>query len=116
MDLITSNNLQNKAEEVTSVKITGFSSLSLAEKKQCITELSQAVISPTIQQLQGQKQYLEAKISNFELKYQMSSDKMKELLYSGKINETADICGWSILLKIRGDFESQYLTSRKSSF
>jgi hypothetical protein len=116
MNLIKSNNSQNKVEEVTSVKITGFSSLSLAEKKQHIVTTSQAVISPTVRQLEVQKQYLEAKISNFEIKYQMSSDKMKELLYSGKINETADICSWSILLKIRGDFESQHPTSWKSSF
>lgn len=93
---------------MTTIKVTGFSSLSLAEKKDCITSISQSVVSPTEKELQQQREYLQAKISSFETKYRMPSDTMRKLLLSGEIPETADLCSWSMLLKIRDDFESQH--------
>jgi hypothetical protein len=49
----------------------------------------------------GQIKALDAEIGEFEIRYQMTSDKMRAAFAKGEIRDTADIAKWLILLQVR---------------
>ena len=75
------------------------------EKHRCINELFQASFDPTPEQLEEQKRQIDEEIKTYELRHGVTSDKIKDYLRRGKIRETAEICSWLMLLKIRERFE-----------
>lgn len=94
------------------IKLSEFASMPEQEKKIRVDALFQAAVNPTPEQLREQKNEIDSEIRFFESRYQISSDKMKKLLINGEIKETADICSWLMLLKIRGSFENEHKSSQ----
>ena len=45
--------------------------------------------------------YLDERIAKFETRYEMSSATMRLRMSSGEMRETADICSWLMLAKMR---------------
>lgn len=89
------------------VKLSELAIMPKDEKKRRLAELVQAVVKPTPEELSAQQDDLAAKIQQFESRYKMSSDLMSQRLASGEIRETADLCSWMMLVRIRGCFEGE---------
>jgi len=49
----------------------------------------------------GQRAVLEARVREYEIRYEMSSDDMRRLLRDGALEETADIARWLMVLGAR---------------
>lgn len=49
----------------------------------------------------GQAAALDARIRQFELQYEVTSDEMRERLATGELKETADIASWLFYLQAR---------------
>jgi hypothetical protein len=61
-----------------------------------------ALASGTDAPLNGELAYLDARIAAYEARYEVSSERMVERFNRGEQPETADICAWLMLLKLRG--------------
>jgi hypothetical protein len=53
------------------------------------------------QPLNGEVQELEAEINAYETRYEMSSTVMRQRVRESRIEHTADICRWQMLLEMR---------------
>jgi hypothetical protein len=51
--------------------------------------------------LDGEVQELEAEINAYETRYEMSSALMSQRLRESRLEHTADICRWQMLLEVR---------------
>jgi hypothetical protein len=97
------------------IALSEFKTMSDSEKNQRVSDLFQAAVNPTSEQLAEQKNKLTDQIQVLESRYKMSSGEMKRKLATGEIKETADFCRWLMLLKIRGRFENKRESSRIDS-
>ena len=82
---------------ITRMKLSEFSQLDDAGKEAKLAEFARSRQEP----LDGQLQYLNEKIAEYETTYEMSSETMVESLKNRKIKETADICSWMMLIDVR---------------
>ena len=51
--------------------------------------------------LNGESREIEDSIAAYETRYEMSSDEMRRRLKESKLEHTADICRWQMLLEMR---------------
>lgn len=97
------------------IALSEFKTMSDSEKNRRVSELFQAAVSPTSEQLSDQRNKLDEQIQSFESRYKMSSGEMKRKLATREVTETADFCRWLMLLKIRGRFDKKRESSRIDS-
>jgi predicted neutral ceramidase superfamily lipid hydrolase len=71
--------------------------LSEEERSRRLAELARAAFEPA----NGELDEVRAKVSEFEARYEMTSDRMLEKLRQGELAETSDVCDWLVLLKMR---------------
>lgn len=88
------------------IKLSDLTSASPEERKRQVDRLFQDALSPTEDQEKRQMDEIDARIKDFERQYEMPSAVMQELLLEGKIRETAEVCSWLMLLKLRGRFDT----------
>jgi hypothetical protein len=98
------------------IKLSEFASMSEEETESRVDELFQAANNPSTEQFEQQKSELEQEILFFESQYNMASEEMKQRLAMGEISESADICSWLMLLKIRGQLKDGWKSPRGKSF
>lgn len=79
------------------VKLSDLYSLPKQEREAVLDRLVEAAYEPP----NGQIEELEARISDFELRYEVPSIRMLEELSRGQLKETADIASWLMLLRLR---------------
>jgi len=74
-----------------------FTGLPEAEKAAAVREFARdALRAPN-----GEVKLVDAKIRQFECRYEMTSERMEALVAQGKYNETADIASWLIALDLK---------------
>ena len=81
-----------------SVRLSDLSYMSESERNQ---ELGKLVEVAKQNRNNGSDPLLNARIRQFEMRYEMSSDTMRERLRTGEIRETAEIAKWLFLLSLR---------------
>ena len=82
------------------MKLSEIMSGSSEEQDQKLGQLVQSALAPDPEQLALQRKAIQARITSFERRYEMSSASMRQKLSRGEIKETADICSWLMLLKV----------------
>ncbi len=95
------------------VSLSEFAHMSEQEQLKRVGELAKALRNPTTQKIEAQKKELDEEIRVFESRYKMTSDEMLSSLREGKLTETADICSWTFVIKLRKRLDSQ--SSARSS-
>ena len=88
------------------VKLSEIGSTSVQERSKQVERLFQEALNPTEEQIKRQMEEIDAKSKSFERRYEMASETMRKSLSGGKIKETAEICSWLMLLKIRKRFDA----------
>jgi hypothetical protein len=84
-----------------SVRTSELRQMSEEERSSALSGLVQeALASPNGEA----KQMLEAQITEFERRYEVSSSRMMEELSAGKRQETAEIASWLMLIRLREEF------------
>lgn len=82
---------------VKSVLLSDLEGLSVDERTRALAELARSGQSfPN-----GEMQELDRRISEFELRYEMSSATMRKRYANRQLRETADICHWLMLLSMK---------------
>lgn len=82
---------------INRIKLSEFSQLDEAGKDAKLAEFSKSrQESPN-----GHLTYLNERIAEYEITYEMSSEAMVEALKTRRIKETADICSWMMLVDVR---------------
>ena len=79
------------------VRSTDLRYMSESERNKELTNLVQAAK----QGHQTGSSVLDARIKQFEMRYEMSSDTMRKKVSAGEMRETAEIAGWLFWLKVR---------------
>lgn len=67
------------------------------ERERLLSELIEAAYQPP----NGEVESLDRRIREYELRYEVSSKRMREELSNGTRKETAEICDWLMLLHLR---------------
>lgn len=80
-----------------SIKMSEFRGMSEEDREAAIGRLVEAAYGPP----NGQVEDIEARIKEFEFRYETSSKRMREELSRGQRKETADIASWLMLLRLR---------------
>lgn len=88
------------------VKLSDLASASPQETSRQVERLFQDALTPTRDQVDEQMDSIDAKIREFERKHEMPSAVMRQNLKDGVIKETAEICSWLMLLKMRSRFDA----------
>ncbi|NHC36889.1 hypothetical protein [Scytonema millei] len=88
------------------VKLSELTATSAQDRERQVKRLFQDALTPTEEQIKKQSEEINAKIRDFERRYEMPSVVMRQNLLEGKIKETADICSWLILLKLRNRLDA----------
>lgn len=83
------------------IKLAQFAQASPDEKLESVRNLASSALNPDEDYLDQQRQEIDLQIKKFECRYEMSSVVMKQKLSSGKIKETAEVCSWLLLLKVK---------------
>jgi len=81
------------------LKLADYAALNDEEAEEVLAELENAVMAPR----NGQLAIMNARIRDFETRYEMSSAQMLERLRAGAMKETAEIVKWLNLLDARED-------------
>ncbi|MBE9178720.1 hypothetical protein IQ268_09120 [Oculatella sp. LEGE 06141] len=87
------------------IKLSQLAATSPEQKASEIDSLINAALNPDKQHLEQQCNEVDARIKEFECRYEMSSDAMKQQLSQGLIKETAEICSWLLLLKVKNNLK-----------
>ncbi|MGM3308902.1 hypothetical protein ACSQ6I_23475 [Anabaena sp. WFMT] len=93
------------------IKLSDFITMSEVDARKRVSELYQASVKPTLEQLAEQKLNIDLKINFFESQYQMSSENMKQSLLSSDYPDNTDICTWLMLLRTRDRIEEKIRSS-----
>ena len=80
-----------------SVRVSELGKMSEAER----AEAARKLIPGAGASSNGRVQRLDAEISEYELRYETTSDRLLEELYEGTRQETADIARWLWLIDLR---------------
>lgn len=64
-------------------------------------ELLSGLVSGAREPVDGYAERLDARISEFERRYEMTSAEMVERVESGALKETDDVASWLMLIKVR---------------
>lgn len=84
------------------VKLSDLASMSVKDSNRVLGELVRSAKS----RRNGQSAVLDARISEFELRYEMSSQDMRQRLANGSLHETADIARWLMTLAARDNIDA----------
>jgi len=87
-------------------KLSELTSTSTQQREEQAKRLFQEALAPTKEQVKRQMDEIDTKIRDFERQYEMPSVTMKQYLLDGSIKETAEICSWLMLLKLRCRFDA----------
>lgn len=83
----------------------GIKSLRLAELRSLSDEQIEARVADFAANrdspVNGEIDVLDERIAAFETRYEMSSGAMREKLSKRELEETADLCAWSMLVNLR---------------
>jgi len=79
------------------IRIADLAALSQDERHARLAEFMAGRSAP----LNGEVDALNRAIAEYEGRFRMSSDAMRDLLKSGRQHETADICAWMRLVDVR---------------
>jgi hypothetical protein len=79
------------------VRLSALAHMPKADADKALGELVASASRPR----NGQGAALDARIRQFELQYELTSDEMRQRLASGDLKETADIASWLFYLKAR---------------
>ena len=82
-----------------SIKLNALAALSEREREQVLTELIQSARLPR----NGQASALDARIREYEIRFEMTSEELHEQLRAGRLIETAEIAQCLFLLDARDD-------------
>ena len=82
---------------VTTLHLSEFSKLPDSEKR---TQISTFLAARTLP-VNGEVEFLDGKIAEFEKRYEMSSATMRNQICHNRLKETADICAWMMILDAR---------------
>lgn len=80
-----------------SVRMSEFREMSEDQRAEAVNEL----VRTAFESPNGQTERLDTEIREFELRYEVSSERLIEELYEGVCTETADIARWLWLLDLR---------------
>ncbi len=80
-----------------SVRMSELRKMSKEDRDAAIDRLVEAAYGPP----NGQLEDIEARIREFEFRYETSSERMRKELLGGERKETADIASWLMLLRLR---------------
>ena len=83
------------------VPLSRLSRMTALERKRAIDEIIRQSVNPTSEELQEQRAALLARISQYEIRYEISSQQMLSDLRANRMRETADICSWVMLLRTK---------------
>ncbi|HQU43070.1 MAG TPA: hypothetical protein PK867_09665 [Pirellulales bacterium] len=86
---------------VRSLLLSELRALSAEQRAARIAEFAGDSNAP----LNGELTELSSRISDFERRYEMSSETMRSKLDRGELKETAEIGRWSMLVDLRNDLE-----------
>ena len=81
------------------IKLNALAALSEREREQVLTELIQSARLPRT----GQASALDARIREYEVRFEMTSEELHQQLRAGRLRETAEIAQWLFLLGARDD-------------
>ena len=87
------------------IKLSDFGAASPEEREKLTNKLFEEALNPTQEQLNRQMDEIDARIRAFERQYEMPSASMHQKVLERKMQETADICSWLMLLKVRQRFD-----------
>jgi hypothetical protein len=93
-----------------SIRLADLAGISREEIEARLTPLSAGLDSP----LNGELEELNSRIGAFEDAYQMDSERMRTRVTSGEMSETADVCQWLILVKLRDRIARKQSCSSRS--
>lgn len=79
------------------VKLSDLARMRVADSNRVLRELVRSAKS----RRKGQSAILDARISEYELRYEMSSEEMSRRLSNGTLRETAEIARWVMALAAR---------------
>ncbi len=81
------------------IKLKALSEMSPREREETLSALVKGAILPR----NGQTSRLDARIREFEVRFEMTSTELHERLRAGNLKETAEIAKWLFLLEARGE-------------
>jgi len=85
------------------VKLSELANMPVADSDRVLGELVRSAKA----RRNGQRAILDARAREFEIRYEMSSDAMREGLRTGALQETADIARWLMTLAARDNSGSR---------
>ena len=80
------------------VRMSDMHAMTEAERRMTLNDLADAAMAP---RTAAQAKALDARLAEFEVRYEMSSADMLRGLADGKVRDTADIAKWAILARLR---------------
>lgn len=85
------------------VKLSELANMPIADADRMLGELVRSARASR----NGQRAVLDARIREFEIRYEMSSGDMRQRLCDGRLEETAEIARWLMALGARDNRGSQ---------
>ncbi len=82
-----------------SIKLNALAALSEGEREQILAKLIHGARLPR----NGQASALDARIRDYEIRFEMTSEELHQELRAGRLRETAEIAHWLFLLGARED-------------
>lgn len=79
------------------VKLSDLANMPMADSDRALGELVRSAKASR----NGQRAVLDVRVREFEIRYEMSSDAMREQLRDGTLEETADIARWLMAVSAR---------------
>ncbi len=79
------------------VKLSELANMPIADSNRVLGELVQSAK----RRRNGQSAVLDARIADYEVRYEMSSAEMRRKLVEGSLKETADVARWLMTLAAR---------------
>lgn len=79
------------------MRLNVLTELSAADRARAVEELGRKATAPR----NGQAQGIDARIHEFEIRYEMTSVQMCERFARGEMRDTSDVSRWLMLLRVR---------------
>ena len=79
------------------MKLEEFSRMDASGQRSAVEEISRCALAPR----NGQAHSIDARILAFEVRYEMTSQVMRERFATGELQDTADLARWLMLLQVR---------------
>ncbi len=80
------------------MKLQAFSSMSPDERRKAVSEMAAVAQGAP----NGHMGPIDARLAEFEARYEMTTAAMIAAFKAGKVQDTADIAAWLVLARVRG--------------